>query len=254
MNYFQPYSLPADQMVLAAWDSQLYELADCPALISVSALANQRELFPRYAACYTRLRSLPRGTRRALQRKLARARELISIQPEWQRKLAGSLAGTALLLALAQSAGAATTTVTTNVPDINDSDGKCSLIEAIINANNDAATHPDCAAGSGPDTIVLPKDSTQTLTSAYINYHGDSGLPVITSSITIKGKNAQLIRKNNSAEFRIFTVNISGEFSVNNLNLSNGSEVKGGGIINYGVVNLQQATIVANRANSGGGI
>src|SRR5690349_5776585 len=133
MNYFQPYSLPANQAVLAAWDSQLCELADCPAL--VDALAKQRETFPRFAAYYAQLRALPRGTRRALQRKLARARELISIQPEWQRKLAGSLAGAAVLLALAQSANAATITVTTNVPDINDGDGQCSLIEAIINAN-----------------------------------------------------------------------------------------------------------------------
>jgi len=35
-------------------------------------------------------------------------------------------------------------------------DGQCSIREAIINANNDAATWPDCAAGSGADTIVLP--------------------------------------------------------------------------------------------------
>src|SRR6185369_4618912 len=161
MNYFQPYSLPADQTVLAAWDLQLAEIAEFPEL--VAALAKQRELFPRFASYYSQLRALPRGTRRSLQRKLARAKELVSLQPEWQRKLAGSLAGAALLLALAQSAGAATITVTTNIPDINDGDGKCSLIEAIINANNDAATHPDCAAGSGRNTILLPNDSTITL-------------------------------------------------------------------------------------------
>src|SRR5262249_42693761 len=143
----------------------LSELANCPAL--VNTLAKQRDMFPRFAAYYTQLRALPRGTRRALQRKLARARELIALQPEWQRKLAGSLAGAALLLALAQSASAATITVTTNVPDINDGDGKCSLIEAIVNANDDAATHPDCEAGSGADTIVLPKDDKITLTKYY---------------------------------------------------------------------------------------
>src|SRR5690242_19702976 len=117
MNYFQPYSLPANQTVLAAWDSQLAELSDFPELIT--ALTTQRQLFIRFAESYARLRALPRGTRRALQRKLARARELVAIQPEWQKKLAGSLAGAALLLALAQSASAATITVTTNVPDIN---------------------------------------------------------------------------------------------------------------------------------------
>jgi hypothetical protein len=34
-------------------------------------------------------------------------------------------------------------------------DGRCSLIEALLNANADAAVSPDCPAGSGPDTLVL---------------------------------------------------------------------------------------------------
>ena len=68
--------------------------------------------------------------------------------------MAWSLAGAALLLALGHGvATAATITVTTNNPNII-SDGQCSLIEAIVNANNDAATHADCPAGSGADTIV----------------------------------------------------------------------------------------------------
>jgi CSLREA domain-containing protein len=50
---------------------------------------------------------------------------------------------------------AATITVTTT-GDTLVTDGNCSIREAIINANNDAATWPDCAAGSGTDTIVLP--------------------------------------------------------------------------------------------------
>jgi Bacterial Ig domain len=52
-------------------------------------------------------------------------------------------------------ASAATITVTTT-SDTLVTDGNCSIREAIINANNDAATWPDCAAGSGADTIVLP--------------------------------------------------------------------------------------------------
>ena len=48
---------------------------------------------------------------------------------------------------------------TINVNGLGDSlatDGVCTLREAIINANNDAATRPDCAAGSGTDNINLP--------------------------------------------------------------------------------------------------
>jgi Bacterial Ig domain/Right handed beta helix region len=55
----------------------------------------------------------------------------------------------------ASPAAAGTITVTTT-SDTLVTDGSCSIREAIINANNDAATWPDCAAGSGADTIMLP--------------------------------------------------------------------------------------------------
>ncbi len=100
-----------------------------------------------------------------------RSSELAAILPEYlqqggrrlQHRMAWSLAGAALLLALGQGvATAATITVTTNNPNIV-ADGQCSLVEAIVNANNDAATHPDCAAGIGADTIVLPANANMIL-------------------------------------------------------------------------------------------
>ena len=106
--------------------------------------------------------------------------------------MAWSLAGAALLLALGQGvATAATITVTTNNPNIA-SDGQCSFIEAIVNANNDAATFPDCAAGSGADTIVLPANANLTLSAIYNSTFGATGLPVITSHITIEGNGATI--------------------------------------------------------------
>src|SRR5678815_940158 len=100
-------------------------------------------------------------------------RDRAAILPEYfqhrgrrlQHRMAWSLAGAALLLALGQGmATAATITVTTNDPRAI-ADGQCSLIEAINNANNDAATFPDCAAGSGVDTIVLPANADLILNS-----------------------------------------------------------------------------------------
>lgn len=58
------------------------------------------------------------------------------------------------LAARPHSAHAATITVTTNVDALN-SDGDCSLREAIVAANTDQSVS-GCAAGSGPDTIELP--------------------------------------------------------------------------------------------------
>ena len=130
--------------------------------------ARVTDLLPRVARCHTQLRTLPRRTRRAWQRQLARSSDLTAILQDWsqrqagralQRQLARSVAGAALLLALTHGVGqAATITVTTNIPAINGADGKCSLIEAIENANAGAQPHVDCLAGSlGSDTIVLPK-------------------------------------------------------------------------------------------------
>jgi hypothetical protein len=63
------------------------------------------------------------------------------------------------------SALAATIAVTTTVDSLI-TDGNCSIREAIINANNDAATWPDCTAGSGADVINLPAG---TITFAIAN-------------------------------------------------------------------------------------
>jgi hypothetical protein len=244
MNYFQPYLPPLDDAIVAAWDSQIAEAAETPLL--AQALAQSAELFPRFAACYAQLRALPRGARRALQRQLARSRE-VAMPSAWQLKLAHSLAGAALLLALAQGAQAATIKVTTNNPVINDGDGKCSLIEAIVNANNDAATHPDCAAGSGADTIVLPK-KTITLTSFYTNYHGDTGLPVITSPITIVGDGAKIIRQTTAPDFRLIAVTSTGDLTLKNVALFGGLSygASGGGIHNRGTLTIKSSTISGN--------
>jgi hypothetical protein len=261
MNYFQPYSFPADDTIVAAWDSQVADAAETPWLAQIFAQADG-DLFPRFTARYRELRALPRSARRALQRQLKRSRELTAILPEWlhgrpgralQRKLAYSLAGAALLLALGQGVSqAATITVTTNKPGIN-SDGKCSLIEAIINANNDAATHPDCAPGSGADTIVLPRRRTHTLTSAHGNFYGSTGLPVITSPITIQGNGAKIVRKKSSPPFRLMAVNSSGDLTLQNVALSGGSSSFGGGVLNEGTLTIQNSAISGNSANEGGG-
>src|SRR5512134_1452587 len=209
MNYFDVYSSYPDQTITAAWDSQVKE-GDQYLWFADTLNERSGELFSRFAACYAELRALPRGARRSLQRRLARSSELAAILPEYlqqggrrlQHRMAWSLAGAALLLAVGQGvATAATINVTTNNPRII-SDGQCSLIEAIVNANNDAATHADCAAGSGPDTIVLPANANMTLSAAYASLYGQPvGLPFITSRITIEGNGAMISRQESAPAF-----------------------------------------------------
>ena len=240
------------------------------------------ELFVRFAACYAELRTLPRGARRALQRRIARSSELATILPQYfqhrgirlQRRMAWSLAGAALLLTLGQGAAtAATITVTTNNPNIA-ADGQCSLIEAIVNANNDAATHADCPAGSGADTIVLPAKANVVVSASYgmtyAQFGSPVGLPPIASRITIEGNGATIARQGNAPAFGLMAVGNSGDLTLQSVTLRGGSSFgglsnsgnasiknsivsgnTGSGVSNYGTLTIEN-TIISD--NTGGGL
>ena len=238
-----PLRRSENETTLLAWQSEIARSAKTPWLAEALA-ARVTDLLPRVARCHTQLRTLPRRTRRAWQRQLARSSDLTAILKDWsqrrvgralQRQLARSVAGAALLLALAHGVGhAATITVNTNIPAINAADGKCSLIEAIENANG-TATHADCALGSvGADTIVLPK-ATHALSAVNNSTYDATGLPVITSQITIEGNGAKITRKGGAPLFRLIAVGATGDLTLKNVTLSGGNaEVYGGAIHNAG--------------------
>jgi hypothetical protein len=283
MNYFDLYSSYPDRTIAAAWDSQVKEADNTPWLADTLTEYGD-ELFARFAACYAELRALPRSARRALQRRIARSNELAAVLPEYlqhggrrlQHRMAWSLTGAALLLALGQGvATAATITVTTNDPRIIP-DGQCSLVEAIVNANNDAATHPDCAAGSGVDTVVLPANGNLMLSTVYCNTYGQfcspGGLPPITSQITIEGNGAIIARQGNAPTFSLIAVRNSGNLMLQSVTLSGGSGSAGvhnsgtlsiknsiisgntsGGVSNGGTLTIENSIIANNRSNFGGG-
>ena len=69
MNYFDLYSSYPDRTIAAAWDSQVKEADNTPWLAGTLTEYGD-ELFARFAACYAELCALPRGARRALQRRL----------------------------------------------------------------------------------------------------------------------------------------------------------------------------------------
>jgi hypothetical protein len=134
--------------------------------------------------------------------------------------------------------------------------GACSLREAIINANNDAATHADCAAGSGADTINLGA-GPYVLTDSFASYSGATGLPQITTDITIEG-NGQTIDRNGGNVFRLLAVSNTGNLTLNDLTLTDGamnSDVGGGAIYNAGgTVTINDSLLSGHSAtNSQGG-
>lgn len=216
-----------DQSVLLTWKALLKEAQDKPWLAGL--LARQgTQIFSRFVHFYHQLRSLPRRLRRALN---ARVR----------RRLATTLLGAALLLALHPPGQAQAATITV--------DGTCTLADAITAANNDAASG-NCPAGSGPDTIDMQVDATLA-----------SALPAITSEITLEG-NGYTIDGNGS--LHVLEVN-GGDLTLNHATITGGAADHhtsvsqlyrtGGGIYNYGgTVTINSSTISGNSAVYGGGI
>src|SRR5215210_2607493 len=141
------------QALLSAWQDELKATGDAP--LKQQCLQQEPDLLPRFAAQYQQLRALRRRVRRGLQR-------------QWKR----SLAGVALLIALGQAPAMA---ATINVG------GTCTLVRAINAANNDTRANGRCAKGSGADRIVLPRNSTQRLTTVNNTVYDPNGLPVIRS-------------------------------------------------------------------------
>src|SRR5258706_1213460 len=158
------------------------------------------------------------------------------------------------------SARADNSIIVTTMGDNTDSDTFCSLREAITNANDDAATYADCAAGSGNDAITFDVDYTITLVG--------SQLPVITWRIVINGNGAtdailQANASSNTATYRVLEVGGTGNLTLNNLTVRNGvcnglcatNGGWGGGIlIDSGTLTVNASTVNGNAASYGAGI
>ena len=154
---------------------------------------------------------------------------------------------------------AAGITVNTNADELT-TNGFCSLREAISNANSNVDIYPDCATGSGADTITFAGNYTITLAGVQ--------LPTVTTEIIINGNGAgnTIIQANaspNTATYRIFYV--TGSLTLNNLTLRHGRcnggcnlgflSNAGGAVYNDGgILTVTNSNISSNNAESGGAI
>ncbi len=164
-----------------------------------------------------------------------------------------------ILATCVASLEADTITVTTDSGGTGGPD--CTLRDAITAANTDTATG-GCTAGSGADTIELPADATITLTEADnvagID-SGSNGLPSVASTMIVHG-NSSIIERSNAdgtPDFRIFHVAAQGDLTLNDLAVTTGflasNTGSGGGILNRGILNLNDS-IVSGNVGYGGGI
>ena len=127
------------------------------------------------------------------------------------------------------------------------------LISAITTANTTA----------GADKINLNVDNQANcvypLTGVNNNIDGANGLPSITGSLTINGNQSAIQRQAGSPDFRIIHVASTGNLTLKQLSIENGSAIggglqkKGGGIFNDGKLTLKNSMVSENTANGDGG-
>lgn len=233
--------VPDEYPILTALQTEIQHAAKNPFLVNLF-LQHWQRVMQRLAYFYAQLASLPRRNRRALQ-----------------RSLATSLIGVALLLALSSApvVQAATIQVDPGAAGKNPSDG-CSLVEAIINANNGAGTYAECVAGSpsGGNTITF-KVGGNTLNYT-TNYGADAMLPEITSQITIEASGTTIQRDPSAPQYSVIKIIKGGDLTLNDATITGGAgsaQFGGGGIYNVdSTLTLNDSTISGNFASFGGGI
>ncbi len=218
-------------------------------------MRHHERFFPRLIAAVARLRLVPRGLRRRLQ-----------------RKAAVTLAGAALILALgaanfgppgANVVHAATITVANGEINLDPGNGACSLIEAVYNANDiNGIDHSggDCVVGSGAgsDTIILPNNGSFTFVEEFENSYGSNGLPTISSEITIEGNGSNIDLGGPSVGIRLVNVTSTGDLTISDTTIINGymhDNVFGGGIFRVagGALTVNYSTLQNSETNSYGG-
>ena len=152
--------------------------------------------------------------------------------------------------------------------------GRCSLREAIINANNNAATHPDCPAGTGDDTIIIPA-GTYTLNDATtpdedFSATGDLDL---SSNITLQGAGTNTTILDGNHTDRVLHI-LTGVVVINDVTIRHGRTPDGadnlvgctsgfcsatgehaspgGGILTEGTLTLNRVLVTDNQTGAGG--
>lgn len=154
---------------------------------------------------------------------------------------AGSLTGHALgaLLALAVPSGAfaATLVVNSTANTTVDSDGNCTLREAVLNANgNTDTTAGDCLPGSDVDVDVIQIPAGTYLLTAALN---------LTDDVTLQGVGAAQTKLDAQGLSGVLSIQeIAGSVRIENITLTRGGAV--GALNNHGAVLTLADSIVSD--------
>jgi CSLREA domain-containing protein len=170
--------------------------------------------------------------------------------------------GIALLLGLASLGARGATITVDSTADSLAVDGNCTLREAIIAANTDAAVDA-CPAGSGADVVVLPAGTyTLTLVGALENAAATGDLDV-TGDLELTGAGAATTIIDGNGTDRVFDVDPASAgvtVSVSGVTIRNGRaaeepgpngiiDSEGGGIRNRGMLTVADSVVRSNVAS-----
>jgi hypothetical protein len=158
----------------------------------------------------------------------------------------------ALAVGLAAVVHGATISVTATADSLA-VDGNCTLREAVIAANTDAAVDA-CPGGSGTDLVVVPAGTyTLTLAGALEDAAATGDLDV-TGDLVFSGAGALLTTIDGNASDRVLDVDPAGAgltVRVSGVTLRNGrGEPQGGGVRSRGMLTLADSVVYANRAST----
>ena len=116
-------------------------------------------------------------------------------------------------------------------------DGRCSLREAIGNANSASdMSAGDCAAGTGADTITFSVSGTIALSAT---------LPEIQKTVTIDGS-GQKVTLSGASTYQVLSVSAGATLKINALTIAHGSSSEGAGINNAGTLTVADSTFTSN--------
>src|SRR5262249_5758886 len=133
-------------------------------------------------------------------------------------------------------------------------DGNCTLREAIIAANTDAAVDA-CPAGSGADVVVVPAGThTLTLIGAGEDAAATGGLDV-TAGLEIDGARAAPTLPHGNSADRVLDVDPAGSglrVRVSGVTLQHGSSVdEGGAVRSRATLTVADSVVQASQVNGG---
>lgn len=111
------------------------------------------------------------------------------------------------------------------------------------------------ANANGKKNTINLEPGTYTLTSVDNTSGGSNGLPIVSSTLTIRGDQSTIIERDSGApRFRILAVAANGALTLRGVTLRGGSSPDpvvgaGGAILNEGEVNIHRSTIESNSSD-----